>query len=314
MVTGALAAMLVSTGITFAQLEPIATNAWFMQSYVPAARRVEDVYTHLSMRAGVESIQGSGIHRSRHVRFVAFGGRSRIDTMTSSDGECIGTMIAADEEGVIIRRRQSHRLRGVRRIEATSSGQVLEQMRLVMQLPFAPWSFRQSSIRDLFLAGDARVYQVTVDTDTPDGRVCIVDWGFVNDGCLGRTGRFRFAMDRSWVLLEAESQLDSMNWTGICCRYGDEKMGDVPMIASADLWFRNRGGRRIFRTFQRKSFTPVTTPPDVFNPMIEQVVAELSACQENNPPWQKCAAAGVVGMSLIVAIYVPFCWRRRGPG
>ncbi|MFG0297058.1 MAG: hypothetical protein ACF8PG_14210, partial [Maioricimonas sp. JB045] len=207
-----------------------------------------------------------------------------------------------------------HRLRGVRRIEATSSGQVLEQMRLVMQLPFAPWSFRQSSIRDLFLAGDARVFQVTVDTDTPDGRVCIVDWGFVNDGCLGRTGRFRFAMDRSWVLLEAESQLDSMNWTGICCRYGDEKIGDVPMIASADLWFRNRGGRRIFRTFQRKSFTPVTTPPDVFNPMIEQVVAELSACQENNPPWQKCAAAGVVGMSLIVAIYVPFCWRRRGPG
>ncbi|QDU39063.1 hypothetical protein Mal4_33980 [Maioricimonas rarisocia] len=313
MTSGAIALVLASLGTTSGPLETAATTAWFLNSYVPASRRVENVYCHLTMHAATEYLAGPRQGSTRHIRYTGFDGRYRIDSLRPTDGDCTGTMIVNGDDSVIIHRDDSCRLRGVCRVETAPPDIVLDQIRLSVRLPFAPWCFCRSSIRRMLLDESTRIFHVGLETDSRYGRVCDVDWGIVDHGRMRQEGRFRFAVDHSWVLLEGSMELESSNHIGITCRYDDRTISDVPVIRTAESWFRDAAGRKTFRRYRCKTCAAVTAPPNVFDPMIERVIAELSGSGPVHSRWQYSVAAGVLGLSLLCAVVLPFYWRRRGP-
>ncbi|MFG0334146.1 MAG: hypothetical protein ACF8TS_12345, partial [Maioricimonas sp. JB049] len=217
MTSGALATILVLLGATSASWETAGRTAWFLNSYIPASRRIEHVYSHLTMQAVTEYVDGPRAGDVRHVHYTAFGGRYRIDAQQSPDGVPLGTMIVSERDSVIIHRSDSCRLRGVCRVESAPADVVLEQMRLSVRLPFAPWCFCRNSIRQILLDEKTRISRVSLEVDDRYGRVCVVDWGTVEQQRVRQEGRFRFAVDRAWVLLAGEVQLGSANRIGIIC-------------------------------------------------------------------------------------------------
>ncbi|MFG0334361.1 MAG: hypothetical protein ACF8TS_13435, partial [Maioricimonas sp. JB049] len=97
------------------------------------------------------------------------------------------------------------------------------------------------------------------------------------------------------------------------CTYGDEDIAGVPVIRAAELWHQNATQLRFFRSFRRTSCDALTASPDVFDPMIECIIAELSASGPAGSRWHYSPSAGILGTSLLLAVCIPFYWRRKGP-
>ncbi|QDU39061.1 hypothetical protein Mal4_33960 [Maioricimonas rarisocia] len=311
MAAGALATMLVLLGGSHQQHDSGVMATWFRANYARESARVEQVYSRLGIEMREVELTGCRAGTIRHLHYVGGGNRFRVDTLDVATGRFKSTFIATPDENLIVRRGEADRAHLVRAIEDVSLDRMTELMRIGVPLAFAPYCWVEYRICDLFTKENVRIREVSFDDDPDYGRVCDVQWHFVDAGRDGRFGRLRFAMEHSWVLLQTTFQLDATYRLGATFSYGEEAIDGVPIITVADYWSEQHGERKPLRQITRESFAPVTPTPDLFDPFVYKVAARLTAAVDTSHDWAGTITPFVLG-SVLVGLCVPWSLRRFG--
>jgi|GEM_PF-4554870 len=311
MAAGALATMLVLLGGPHQELEQEVLAAWFRTNYAREAAHVEEVYAHLSIEMREEELTGCRAGEVRRLHYIGGGDRYRVDTIDAASGRFKSTFLATPDENLIVRRGESDQSHLVRTIEDVSVDRMTELLRIGVPLAFSPYCWVEYRISELFLSDRIRFRQISFDEDPTYGRVCEVRWEFVEADQYGRFGCLRFAMDHSWLLLSTVFQLDGTYSLGGDFHYGDETIDGIRVISVADFWSEQLGERKPLRKITRDSFAAAIPTPDLFDPFVYKVAAQLTAAIDTNRDWTASITPFLLG-SVLLGICVPWSLRRIG--
>ncbi|MFG0334147.1 MAG: hypothetical protein ACF8TS_12350 [Maioricimonas sp. JB049] len=274
-------------------------NAWFLHNYRPAAHRIERVYGRLSMRVTIERFTGPGRGQSRPGRYWAHDGCARVNARHEPYLDRELTLIADHDVGTAIWQQLPVHRHRPSRVKCASRESVLQQIRLVMPIAFAPWYWCQQRVEDLFVNDAAMVTGITVTTDPEAGRVCNVSWKYSDRGFFRPGGTFCFAMDRSWPLLSVSHHLNNSTCLAARFTYDDEEIAGVPVIRSAEYWCESTGGLSLHRRMTRDSYAVMSSPSDIFDPCRLQIASALSCPPPSAQGRWGAIVAGLLGLGAV---------------
>lgn len=309
MISGTIAAIFVAVGTAPDAVESGVLNAWFLDAYQPAVRRVERVYGHLTMQVSTHRHCGPNQGVVSRARYWSFNGCCRVDTRHEPylNRDCT-LIVTPDVGGIAFSGRPVCQQRTCY-AGAVSRQCVVQQVRVVCPLAFAPWYCSQQTVEELFLQENATITRCTVDDDPNLGRVCDISWKYLDRGVFRRGGRFRFAMDRSWVLLSTVLDLDDLHRSVARYTYGDEEIEGVPVVLSGEYSLASASGLELVRVCRRHAFSALDSPPDVFDLSRHRIMAAMSDTVADSGIRWDVVAPGLFGV-LAVGMFLRG-WRRR---
>ncbi|QDU39064.1 hypothetical protein Mal4_33990 [Maioricimonas rarisocia] len=302
MISGVLTTLCFLLGMASDSVESQAMNAWFLRMYLPEVRRTERVYGELSLHATTELLTSSGGSNgdARQARYWACDGCYRVDTRHEPYLDRALTMIAGHDFSAVIwkdHRGSNHRPCPVK---CSPRDAVLQQIRVVMPLAFAPWCWHQQSVEELFLEENATITGLSVTADPQLGRVCNISWKYRDRGVFREGGEFSFAMDRSWVLLRVSRSLNDSTRLEGCFTYGDEEIAGVPVIRTAEYWCETLRGRTQHMRMTRNAYAIMSSRSDLFDPCREQIRAALACTSAPAHGRWGAVAPGLLGLGAVV--------------
>lgn len=213
----------------------------FLNEYAPAAKRLEEFYTHLQMTV-TETTPRSGEGDSGSVvtrRFFANGSLLGVRN-DSVQGAVSGTTVAGPDLTFHVKLPRPDGKYLADEINSQNYKGFVTRIRLGPKLPFAPFCFYEDTILD-FLSEDAVTIEGVDDfRDGNDRRVRVLYRAFypnVGGKDVEFFGWFLFAPEDDWVLLEFQRGGKSPESPHLHCRvtYG-EKSGAIPVPEKVEYW------------------------------------------------------------------------------
>lgn len=309
MISGTIAVIFLAVGTAPDAVESGVLNAWFLATYRPAVRQVERAYGNLTMQVSTQRHCGPNQGVVSRARYWSFDGCCRVDTRHEPylDRDC--TLMATRQAGGIAFSGAPAWPQRARHTDTVSRQCVIQQIRVVCPLAFAPWYCSQQTVEELFLQENATITRCTVDDDPNLGRVCDISWKYLDRGVFRRGGRFRFAMDRSWVLLSTVMDLDDLHRSVSRYTYGDEEIEGVPVVLSGEYSLASASGLELVKVCRRHAFSALDSPPDVFDLSQHRIVAAMSDTVADSGIRWDAVAPGLFG-ALAVGVFLRG-WRHR---
>jgi len=275
MVSSAFAVLLALT-LTPVDLESDGTRAWFLATYPAAAMRGVAVYDRLKMGVTCEFRRGDRTQPVIDAAYTAFDGRFRLDVFRDDPNHYADIYIGQPGDSVIVRVDDRCSSRPHYKVEGRDYETMVSGLRNSFRFPFTPWFVDARTICEVLLSDDVLIWKVHLLDDPEQGRVCDVYWTANVVVPPIPSGRFRFAVDRNWVLLSRTHMVDAHHGLAIHLHYDDCEIDGVSIVQSSEHYVVRHGREILMQRYLRRSCRPLASAPDVFDPTFFRIAAGLS--------------------------------------
>ncbi|QDU39065.1 hypothetical protein Mal4_34000 [Maioricimonas rarisocia] len=311
MTSATIATALITSAFLPVRLEGPAAQAWFLSVYPAAAAHGEEVYDRLmiDIRSDAPEIRGESAMRT--VRSTTFDGQLRLDVFRNDFDQFAESYILTAKDSVIVRRVVNDNSRTAVAVESCPAESLLSTIRNSFPFPFAPWHVGERTILEMLTDNQVVIWHVCLTIDPRHGCVCEVDWSDAGKAAVPPYGRFRFAVDRGWVLLSSVRMVSPRYGSVVRIAYDDHEIDDIPVIRTSEHSVIQAGQRIVRRRFHRESFVALESSPETFDTTVYRIAAALSPqVSATTSPWYSVIPV-VMGVCLLTVCVQG--WRLESP-